>query len=140
VTVGRLPANGGKDSVDFANQRHRRRTRQRIAKKLRGVSSPAAHARLDGGCAAVLARNARPFRRPLALEVAMSDATTTQWLTLREAAKHERCSGTTISRAARSGELRGWKLRSRGSWRFDAADVDRWLKHEQRRFADHSVG
>lgn len=57
----------------------------------------------------------------------MSD-TTTQWLTVREAAKHARCSVTTISRAARSGELRGFKLRSRRSWRFSAEDVDRWIK------------
>jgi excisionase family DNA binding protein len=53
---------------------------------------------------------------------------TTRWLTLREAATHAKCSVTTIARAARSGELRGFKLRRRRSWRFDAADVDRWLK------------
>jgi hypothetical protein len=35
---------------------------------------------------------------------------------------------TTISRAARGGELKGYKLRKRRSWRFDAADVDCWLK------------
>jgi hypothetical protein len=43
---------------------------------------------------------------------AMSEPTTTQWLTLREAAKRARCWRTTISRAARGGELKGYKRRT----------------------------
>lgn len=58
----------------------------------------------------------------------MSETAPTVWLTLREASQHAKCSVTTISRAARSGELKGYKLRARRSWRFDAADVDRWVK------------
>lgn len=50
-----------------------------------------------------------------------------RWLTLVEAADHARCSAVTIGRAARDGQLTGYKLRNRRSWRFRREDVDAWL-------------
>lgn len=51
----------------------------------------------------------------------------TRWMSLRDAASYASCSVTTISREARAGRLRGYKLARRRSWRFSQADIDFWM-------------
>jgi excisionase family DNA binding protein len=57
----------------------------------------------------------------------MADVTS-PWLTAREAAAHAKCSEKTITREARAGRLVGYRLARRRSWRFQASDVDAWLR------------
>ena len=49
------------------------------------------------------------------------------WLTVGGAASRALLSAATILRAARRGELRGYKVSGRRCWRFRSADVDAWL-------------
>ncbi|OZD23865.1 hypothetical protein CH253_08390 [Rhodococcus sp. 06-156-3C] len=50
------------------------------------------------------------------------------WLTTKEAADHAKCCTRSILNAARSGELTGHQRKApNGTWRFNAADVDKWL-------------
>jgi excisionase family DNA binding protein len=51
-----------------------------------------------------------------------------RWLRLSEAAEYCACSADTLTRAARDGELKGYKLRRRRSWRFSEADLDAWMR------------
>ncbi len=50
------------------------------------------------------------------------------WLTLDEAAAYAKLSQATITRARKSGALRGYKVSSKKLWRFNVADVNRWLE------------
>jgi len=48
------------------------------------------------------------------------------WLTLEEAAKHLKIGKSTIYRLAREGDLPAHRMGRR--WRFDAEELDKWLK------------
>ena len=69
-----------------------------------------------------------------------SVAAPVQWLTTRRAAMYAACSKTTISRAVRRGELKGYKLRGGWQWRFTTADVDAWLMQVYGPRAQHCYG
>ncbi len=53
---------------------------------------------------------------------------TSPWLTLDEAAAYTKLSIATITRARKSGGLRGYKVQGKKLWRFHVADLDRWLE------------
>ena len=53
---------------------------------------------------------------------------TSPWLTLIEAAGYTKLSTATITRARKSGALRGYKVQGKKLWRFNVADLDRWLQ------------
>jgi len=48
------------------------------------------------------------------------------WLTLEEAAKHLKIGKSTLYRLAREGELPAHRMGR--VWRFDAEELDKWLK------------
>jgi len=50
----------------------------------------------------------------------------TTWLTLEEAAKHLKIGKSTIYRLAREGDLPAHRMGR--VWRFDAEELDRWVK------------
>jgi len=50
----------------------------------------------------------------------------TTWLTLEEAAKHLKIGKSTIYRLAREGDLPAHRMGR--VWRFDARELDEWLK------------
>ncbi|MBU1318827.1 MAG: helix-turn-helix domain-containing protein [candidate division Zixibacteria bacterium] len=50
----------------------------------------------------------------------------TAWLTLEEAAKHLKIGKSTIYRLAREGDLPAHRMGR--VWRFDAEELDEWLK------------
>ncbi len=50
------------------------------------------------------------------------------WLTLDEASGYAKVSRATITRALKSGGLRGYKVQGKKLWRFNVADLDRWLQ------------
>jgi excisionase family DNA binding protein len=53
--------------------------------------------------------------------------TTTNWLTLQEAAAYARCSTVTLAREIRAGRLNAFRLASRRVWGLRVADIDRWM-------------
>jgi len=58
------------------------------------------------------------------------------WLTLEEAAKHLKIGKSTIYRLAREGDLPAHRMGR--VWRFDAEELDKWMK--QGRMAEASTG
>jgi excisionase family DNA binding protein len=50
------------------------------------------------------------------------------WLTLHQAAAYTKLSTATITRARKSGGLRGYKVQGKKLWRFHVADLDQWLR------------
>ena len=50
-----------------------------------------------------------------------------EWLTIRDAARHAKCGQRSIYRAVRSGQLRAARLGGRRELRFVAEWVDAWL-------------
>jgi excisionase family DNA binding protein len=50
------------------------------------------------------------------------------WLDVIGAAKHSLTSVSTILRAARRGDLRGYKINRNRVWRFRTSDIDRWIQ------------
>jgi excisionase family DNA binding protein len=53
------------------------------------------------------------------------------WLNPNLAALRARTSRTTILRALRSGELKGWRVGGRGHWRMRPEAVDAWIMGAQ---------
>jgi excisionase family DNA binding protein len=53
---------------------------------------------------------------------------TSPWLTLDEAAAYAKLSKATMTRALKSEALRGYKVSGKKLWRFNVADVNRWLE------------
>lgn len=53
---------------------------------------------------------------------------TSPWLTLDQAAAYAKVSIATITRALKSGGLRGYKVQGKKLWRFNIAELDRWLE------------
>jgi excisionase family DNA binding protein len=53
---------------------------------------------------------------------------TSPWLTLDEAAGYAKVSTATITRARKSGALRGYRVQGKKLWRFNVADLDCWLQ------------
>jgi len=58
----------------------------------------------------------------------VADAIISPWLTLDEAAAYTKLSTATITRARKSGNLTGYKVQGKKLWRFNVADLDRWLQ------------
>jgi excisionase family DNA binding protein len=58
----------------------------------------------------------------------MAETLISPWLTLDEAAVYTRLSIATITRARKSGGLRGYKVQGKKLWRFHVADLDQWLQ------------
>jgi excisionase family DNA binding protein len=52
---------------------------------------------------------------------------TSPWLTLDEAAAYAKLSKASITRARKSGSLRGYRVQGKKLWRFHVADLDAWL-------------
>mgnify|MGYP001244478283 CR=1 FL=1 len=57
--------------------------------------------------------------------------TTTNWLTLQEAAAYARCSTVTLAREIRAGRLKAFRLASRRVWGLRVADIDRWMSGDK---------
>jgi excisionase family DNA binding protein len=53
----------------------------------------------------------------------------TNWLTLEEAAKYLRMGKSTLYGISRKGEIPAHKVGR--EWRFDAEELDRWIKSEK---------
>ena len=53
---------------------------------------------------------------------------TSPWLTLAEAAQYTKLSTASMTRARKSGALRGYKVQGKKLWRFHVTEVDGWLK------------
>ena len=51
------------------------------------------------------------------------------WLTIEEAAQHLKIGKSTLYQMARDGKVSAQKLGR--SWRFDAEDLDSWMKRNQ---------
>ena len=54
--------------------------------------------------------------------------TNSPWLTGEEAAAYTKLSTATITRARKTGDLRGYRVQGKKLWRFHVADLDRWLQ------------
>lgn len=50
-----------------------------------------------------------------------------EWLTADEACAYGRLSRSTLGRALRSGQLKGYKISQRRSWRLRKEDIDAYL-------------
>jgi excisionase family DNA binding protein len=58
----------------------------------------------------------------------VADIMTSPWLTLHEAATYAKVSTATITRARKSGGLRGYKVQGKKLWRFNGSELNRWLQ------------
>lgn len=54
--------------------------------------------------------------------------TNSPWLTREEAAAYTKLSTATITRARKTGDLRGYKVQGKKLWRFHVSDLDRWMQ------------